>query len=158
MPPWLILRYAYPARESQPPVRLTWYHGGKRPPATVLPADLLTQWRSGVLFVGRKGMLLADYGRRLLLPEKEFAGFVPPTPSIPASIGHHAEWLRACKTGEPTTCNFDYSGALTETVLLGNVAYRAGRKLDWDSRSLRATNCAQAAEFIHHRYRAGWKI
>ncbi|HXP60121.1 MAG TPA: Gfo/Idh/MocA family oxidoreductase [Dongiaceae bacterium] len=158
VPPWLILRYAYPARESQPPIRLTWYHGGKRPPATLLPADLLTQWRSGVLFIGRKGMLLADYGRRLLLPEKEFAGFVPPPPSIPASIGHHAEWLRACKTGEPTTCNFDYSGALTETVLLGNVAYRAGSKLDWDSKRLRATNCAQAAQLVHHQYRAGWKI
>ena len=83
VPPWFILRYAYPARESQPPVRLTWYHGGKQPPATVLPAELLTRWKSGVLFVGRKGMLLADYGRRLLLPEKEFAGFVAPTPSIP---------------------------------------------------------------------------
>jgi predicted dehydrogenase len=158
VPPWLILRYEYPARGSQPPVRLTWYHGGKRPPATVLPADLLSNWKSGVLFVGRKGMLLADYGRRLLLPEKDFAGFVPPPQSIADSLGHHAEWLRACKTSEPTTCNFDYSGALTETVLLGNVAYRAGSKLDWDSKRLRATNCAQAAKFIQHQYRAGWKI
>ena len=75
----------------------------------MLPAELLGRWKSGVLFVGRKGMLLSDYSRHLLLPEKEFAGFVAPPHSIPDSIGHHAEWIRACKTGEPTTCNFDYS-------------------------------------------------
>jgi predicted dehydrogenase len=158
VPPWFILKYEYPARGSGPPVKLTWYHGGKQPAAAVLPPDLLSQWKSGVLFVGRKGMLLADYGRRRLLPEREFAGFVPPSPSIADSIGHHAEWIRACKTGEATTCNFDYSGALTETVLLGNVAYRAGTRLEWDSPRLRATNCAQAAKLIHHQYRHGWRI
>jgi predicted dehydrogenase len=158
VPPWLIVKYGYPARESSPPVKLTWYHGGRRPPPAVLAPELAGQWRSGVLFVGRKGMLLADYGRRLLLPEKEFAGFVPPPRSIPDSIGHHAEWLRACKTGEKTTCGFDYSGPLTETVLLGNVAYRAGAGLEWDSKRLRATNCAQAAQFIRHQYRRGWSV
>ena len=85
-----------------------------------------------MLFVGEKGMLLADYGKHKLLPEDQFAGFKPPEPTIPDSIGHHAEWIQACKTGEPTTCNFDYSGTLTEAVLLGNVAYRVGKKLEWD--------------------------
>ncbi len=158
VPPWLIVRYEYPARESQPPVRLTWYHGGRHPSPDVLAPDLAAKWRSGVLFIGNKGMLLADYDRRLLLPEKDFAGFVAPQPSIPDSIGHHAEWIRACKTGQPTTCSFDYSGALTETVLLGNVAYRAGSKLQWDSPALRAPNCPPAAQFIQHHYREGWGI
>jgi hypothetical protein len=63
---------------------------------------------------------------------------------IPESIGHHKEWITACKTGSPTTCNFDYGGALTEMVLLGNVAYRAGRKLKWDPVHLKATNCPDA--------------
>jgi len=158
VPPWLIVLYQYPARGSQPPVKLTWYHGGKQPPPGVLSPELAGKWRSGVLFVGRKGMLLADYGRRLLLPEADFAGFVPPAPFIADSIGHHAEWVRACKTGGATTCNFDYSGPLTETVLLGNVAYRAGSKIEWDSEQLRAKNCPAATEFIEHHYRAGWQL
>ena len=158
VPPWLIVLYEYPARGSQPPVKLTWYHGGKQPPPGVLAPELAGKWRSGVLFVGRKGMLLADYGRRLLLPEADFAGFVPPAPFIADSIGHHAEWIRGCKTGATTTCNFDYSGPLTETVLLGNVAYRAGSKIEWDSEKLRAKNSPAATEFIEHHYRAGWKL
>lgn len=158
VPPWLIVRYQYPQRANLPPVALTWYHGGKQPPGDVLDPALAAQWRSGVLFVGRKGKLLANYDRHMLLPEKDFAGFVPPPPTIPNSIGHHAEWLLACKTGGPTTCGFDYSGPLTETVLLGNVAYRAGTKIDWNSKRLRAKGCSRAEAFIQHRYRKGWKI
>src|SRR5262249_44661916 len=114
--------------------------------------------KSGVLFVGEKGTLLADYNHHVLLPEKEFIDFKPPARSIPDSIGHHKEWVQAIRTGGATTCNFDYSGALAETVLLGNVAYRVGQKLEWDTRKLRATNCAAADEFIQHHYRKGWKL
>jgi predicted dehydrogenase len=155
-PEWLIVRYEFPARENMPPVRLTWYNGDKRPPH--IQEGTIPDWGGGTLFVGEKGMLLADYGRRLLLPEKDFAGFVPPEPFIPESIGHYEEWIRACKTGESTTCNFDYSGALTEAVLLGNVAYRTGEKLEWDPERLRARNSREASRFIRHRYRKGWKI
>lgn len=158
-PPWLIIRYQYPARATLPAVTLTWYHGGKHPEPPVLSAELGEKWKGGgVLFVGKKGTLLADYSNHILLPEKDFESFVPPKPSIPDSIGHHAEWIEACKTGGSTTCNFDYSGALTEAALLGNVAYRAGQKIEWDSAHLRAKNCPQADEFIHHHYRAGWQI
>ncbi len=158
-PPWLIVRYQYPAGERQNfsgPVQLTWYHGGRRP-AFLEPA-LAKKWSSGVLFVGSKGWLLSDYGRHVLLPEKDFAGFVPPKPFIPDSIGHHQEWIQACKTGGATTCNFDYSGTLTEAALLGNVAYRAGCKLEWDTKKLRARNCPAAEEFIQHHYRRGWSL
>lgn len=158
VPPWLIVRYDYPARGAQPAVKLTWYHGGKQPPSAVLAVDLAEKWKSGVLFIGKKGSLLSDYNRHVMLPEKDFAGFVPPPHSIPDSIGHHAEWIRSCKTGEPTTCNFEYSGALTEAVLLGNLAFRAGTKIDWDSQALRAKGCPAADEFIRHRYRPGWQI
>lgn len=158
VPPWLVVRYQYPGRGEQPPVTLTWYHGGKQPSPEVLSPELAREWKSGVLFVGKKGNLLSDYSRHRLLPEKDFAGFVPPAPFIPNSIGHHAEWIRACKTGEPTTCNFDYSGALTEAVLLGNLAYRAGTKIEWDSRRLRANGCRSAEDYIHHHYRKGWKV
>lgn len=155
-PPWLIVRYQYPARGEQPPVELTWYHGSKQP--SLLSQKQAADWRSGVLFVGEKGSLLSDYNRHLLLPEKDFANFKRPARSIPASVGHHDEWINACKTGAPTTCAFDYSGPLTESALLGNVAYRVGKKLDWNSKELRATNCPEADQFIQHQYREGWKI
>jgi hypothetical protein len=83
----------------------------------------------------------------------------PPAASIPNSIGHWAEWAQACKTRGPTTCNFDYSGALAEAVLLGNVSYRAGgQKLAWDAAALKATNCSAADDFIRRQYRSGWTL
>ena len=64
----------------------------------------------------------------------------------------------ACKTGSPTTCNFDYSGALAEAVLLGNVAYRSGKKLEWDAENLKATDCPEADRYIRLEYRQGWTL
>lgn len=155
-PPWLIVRYEFPARGVQPPVNLLWYHGGKQP--AELREDLRDKWASGVLFMGQHGQLLADYGRHLLLPEYQFESWVRPRPSIPDSIGHHREWIEACKTGGSTTCSFDYSGPLTEAALLGNVAYRCGCRLEWDPRKLRARNCPDADQFIQHHYRDGWNL
>lgn len=155
-PPQLVVRYEYPARGTQPPVTLTWYHGGRHP--IFVRENLFPNWKAGVLFVGTKNMLVADYNRHKLLPEKEFDGFVPPPKTIPDSIGHHKEWVNAIKNGGPTTCDFQYSGPLTEAALLGNVAYRVQRRLEWDSGKMRATNCREAEQFIHHHYRKGWRI
>jgi predicted dehydrogenase len=155
-PAWLIVNYEYDARDKMPPVRVSWYDGGRQP--ALLTQVKQSDWKSGVLFVGGKGMLLADYDRCKLLPESEYEGFVPPAPSIPDSIGHYNEWIRACKTGAPTTCNFQYAGLLTEGVLLGNVAYRTGQKIEWDGMAMKAKNCRQAMDFIHRKYRKGWAI
>lgn len=155
-PEWLIVHYEFPARAELAPVAVTWYDGGKRP--RLVEAGKTPDWRNGVLFVGDKGMLIADYTRRKLLPEARFAGFQPPAPFIPNSVGHHAEWLQACKTGSPTTCNFGYASALTETVLLGNVAYRTGVKLEWDARLVKAKNTPQAMNYIQTGYRRGWEL
>lgn len=101
---------------------LFWHDGGLRPPQ--FAAGLLPEWGDGTLFVGEDGMLLADYGRHLLLPEDRFAAYKRPAPSIPASVGHYKEWLDACRTRGTTTCNFAYAGRLTETVLMGVEAFR----------------------------------
>jgi predicted dehydrogenase len=154
-PRTMTIRYEFPARGNLPPVRLTWYQGRKSPR---VETDKVPAWGTGFLFVGEKGMLLADYTRRVLLPEDRFAGYQPPAPTIPDSIGHYAEWIAACQTGSPTGCNFDYSGALTEAALLGNAAYRAGQKLTWDAVALKATNCPKADRFIRREYRAGWTL
>jgi predicted dehydrogenase len=152
--PGLIVRYEFPARDKLPPVKMTWYDGGKRPP--FLAERKVPAWGAAVLFVGRSGMLISDYDRHKLLPESQFAAFQPPPQTIPASIGHHAEWIRACKQGGPTTCNFDYSGTLAETVLLGNVAYRVGKKLQWDAAALKAVDCPEADRYLRAQYRGKW--
>jgi predicted dehydrogenase len=149
--------YEYGARGEMPPVRLMWHQGEHKP--EIWTAGGIPQWDSGALFIGTNGrMLLADYDKHVLLPEKDFADFKRPEPFIPKSLGHHAEWIHACKTGDPTTCNFDYAGWLTEANHLGNVAYRAGQKLKWDSANLRATNTRAADPFIRREYRKGWTL
>jgi predicted dehydrogenase len=151
----LEVEYEFPARGELPPVKLTWYDGGKRP--KYFAEGKLPRWGDGVVFVGSKGMLLADYTRRKLLPEKEYADFTPPKPFIPNSIGHYKEWVEACKSGGPTTCNFDYAGALTEAVLLGNVSYRCGQPLKWDARNLKA-DVPEAEKFLRKEYRRPWSL
>lgn len=148
--------YAYGARGDLPPVKLTWYQGTYKP--QILKEDGIPAWNSGVLFVGEKGMVLANYNKHMLLPEDQFKDFERPEPFIPKSLGHHAEWVHACKTGAPTTCNFEYAGWLTEANHLGNVAYRAGKKLEWDPVKLEATNAPEAAPFIRREYREPWNL
>ena len=126
--------YTYAARGELPPVTLSWYQGTNKP--QLFTDGKIPDWPNGVLFIGDRGMLLADYGKHVLLPEKDFAGFQPPEPSIPKSLGHHAEWLHACKTGTARRCNFEYAGWLTEANHLGNVAYRSGKKLEWDATNM----------------------
>lgn len=150
------VKYEYGARGDRGPLELTWYQGVNKP--ELLSSGDIPAWNSGHLFVGDKGMLLCDYGKHLLLPEDKFADFERPAPSIPKSLGHHAEWLHACKTGDPTTCNFEYAGWLTEANHLGNVAYRAGKKLEWDPVKLAATNCPEAEPYIRRTYRKGWSL
>jgi predicted dehydrogenase len=156
VPSILRVDYQYPARGNQPAVHLTWYHGVAGPDLT--GRVTYPGYSSGVLFEGERGQLLADYDRHRLLPEERFRDFRPPRPSIPRSIGHHREWLQAIRTRGRTTCNFDYSGALAEAVLLGNVAYRAGCWLDWDERAARVTNTRLGDGYLRREYRRGWSL
>ena len=148
--------YEYGARGDLPPVNVTWYQGTVKPPHHI--EKKIPQWDNGVLFVGDKGMLLADYGKHVLLPEANFKDFKGPEPFIPRVRGHHEEWIEACKTGKPTASNFDYAGALTEANHLGNLAYRLGKKLEWDPVNLRAKNCPEADRLISKQYRKGWML
>lgn len=156
-PTSLIVRYEFPARHELPAVRLTWYDGGKRPEELLASAKLADK-KSGVLFVGDKGMLFADYDNRVLLPEEKFKDYAPPHQALPDSIGHYAEWIVGCKTGAPTSCDFRNTALLTETVLLGNVAYRAGKKITWYPETMKTVGDDFAQQFVQREYRKGWTL
>jgi predicted dehydrogenase len=156
IPDLLQADYQYPARGELPPVHLTWYSGVAGP--DLAGKATYSGFGSGVLFEGEKGKLLADYDHYQLLPEAQFKDFRPPRQTIPASIGHHREWLEAIKHGGTPTCHFDYSGALAEAVLLGNVAFRCGQRLTWDSAAAKVTNTSDAGRYLHGEYRKGWQL
>ena len=155
-PASMLARYTYGARGDMPPVTMTWYQGTQKPPQ--FTEGKIPPWGMAILFVGDKGMLLADYSRHILLPEEKFKDFKRPEPFIPHSPGHFEEWLLACKAGTPTGSNFDYAAKLTIANHLGNVAYRLGKKIEWDPVNLKAKNTPEADRLIHKTYRKGWAL
>jgi len=160
-PPWLIVHWDHPATDQgatkpRDAVKVSWYHHDKRPES---PEGIdLSKWHIGVLFSGTEGDLVADYRRRVLLPAEKFKDYQPPEQTIPPSLGHYREWIHAAKTDLQTLCNFEYSGALIEHNLLGNVAYRTGQRLEWNADKLAADNHPDAERFIKKEYRKGWEI
>lgn len=119
----------------------------------------------GVLFVGDKGKLMCGcYGKNpRLIPEEKMKEYERPAKTIdriPGGIGgHEQDWVRACKGGEPASSNFDCSGPLTETVVMGNLAIRnPGRKLVWDGPNMKVTNVPEANEYVRRQYRQGWSL
>ena len=85
-------------------------------------------------------------------------GYTPPRKTLPRSIGHYKEFIDAAKGGNPASCNFDFGGVLTEVVLLGTIAQRLGKVLDWDAANGRFTNSEAANQLIQPTSRAGWAI
>jgi predicted dehydrogenase len=143
--------YEFPASASgAPPVTLVWYQGDIKPPGWVPEWGARSQ-----LFVGDHGMLLGD---GTLLPQEKFKDFEMPPETLPRSPGHWVEWVNYAKgIGPVPGSNFQYSGWTTEANHLGNVAYRTGKKLEWDYETMRARNAPEADPFIRRpEYRKGW--
>jgi predicted dehydrogenase len=148
--------YEYDARGDMPAVKLSWHQGEDKP--QIWKDKGIPQLGNGVLFIGDKGMLLADYGKHTLLPEENFKDFTTPAPTIPRVAGHWQEWLTACRSGVKCSADFEYSGLLTEANHLGNVAYRVGKKITWDAAAMKCTGCPEADQFIKREYREGWTL
>ena len=153
--------YEYGARDipnigKLPPVTMTWYQGTHKP--EIWKSGDIPQWGSCVLFVGSKGMLLADYRKHQLLPEAEFEDFTPPEPFLPAPQGHHQQWLDACRGEAVTESPFSYAGPLTEANHLGNVAYRLGKKVVWDAESMQCVGSPEAQPLLKREPRSGWSL
>lgn len=157
-PATMAVKYEFPASGSRPPVTLYWYQGMTRPSFYTGEIVLPDGFSNGILFVGSKGAILADYRRHVLLPEETYRDFVRPEPFIPDSPGHHAEWILACKNGTPTSADFAYSSRLTEMNQLGVVAYRLQKKLIWDASAMRVLNAPEAEALIVGYHRQGWEL
>ncbi len=166
-PTWSIIRTQFGQRGNRAPLTLNWYDGGKNLPEDKrLYKDLLHGEKpsgSGLLLVGEKGSFYSqnDYGaEHTLLPKDKFKDVKEPESELPKSPGHFTEWVQAIQNNEPKRAlsNFDYAGRLTETVLLGVVALKAGTKIEWDAANLRAKNNSNADQFIRRDYRKGFSI
>ncbi len=158
-----VVHYDFPARGDLPPLKLHWYDGGLLPPRPdELEDDRDLDAEDGVILVGDKGkMLVEGWGgeKPRLIPETRNKEYKRPPKTLPRSIGHHQEWVQACKTGSATRSNFGFAGPLTEAVLLGSVCIRlGGEKLHWDSANLKITNVREANQYLHYKYREGWTL
>ena len=154
-----IITYIFPQRGDLAPLKMKWYDGGLKPPADMIDGRELPG--SGLVLIGEKGKLFSpdDYGARYeLLPKESFADYKPPAQTLPRSPGHHEEWIRACKGGEPAFSNFDFASAITETLLLGDLAIITGEPIYWDPDTLKALNCPKADYWINTPYREGWTL
>ena len=148
-------------------VDLIWYHGpeGMKTMAERLQPKLgkdtnISKWHIGVAFVGDEGVIVSDYGKIVLSPGSKYKDYKRPAPSIQKSAGHYKEWLNACKGEGKSLCNFDYSGALIEHNLLGNLAHRAeaGKEFEWDAEKFKITNHEKANDLLSKEYRKGWEV
>ncbi|HWI57862.1 MAG TPA: Gfo/Idh/MocA family oxidoreductase [Bacillota bacterium] len=181
------IRFVFPAREGLPETEFFWYDGNPRDKSVkpLRPNDELTKDikelldkvpDAGCLLIGDKGQIFSpdDYGARFFLKlngEKEMvngtvheaAKAVPITLPRNAHQGEadkrqHLEWIAACKGGPTPYSDFNVAAYLTEIILLGCVALRVGKKLDWDGEKMRATNAPEAAQFVKRTYRHGWSL
>jgi predicted dehydrogenase len=154
-----VVKFEFGPRGTYGPCTMYWYDGGKRPPEDLLMGE--KQNASGSLVIGEKGRIFSsnDYhGDYVILPKSEFVEYKKPEYQV--SPGHFTEFADAIKSGKPELAmsNFDYAARLTETVLLGNVALRAGKKIEWDGVNMKVTNDAAANQYLTREYRKGWEL
>lgn len=161
-PLWSIIKYEFPQRGSKPPLTLTWYDGGKMPerPADLEEGRMMGDENGGALLVGKKASIMTGtYCQPVrIIPEKKMKAYKSPEVKIPRSPGQHEEWVQACKGNGTANANFDYAGGLTELVLLGTIAMRAGKPIEWDPVNMKIPNAPEADVFIKGSYREGWAV
>lgn len=149
-----IVTYDFPAREGMPPVRVVWYDGGiKPPPPRAMEGESLPG--SGELYIGDEGVMLDNNKIYPAGRAKKFAS-VPKT--LPRRSGTWGEWFEACQGGEQAGCHFEWAGLLTEFVLLGNIAIRVGKHLEWNAQEMRFTNDKEANQYVSEPYHNGWTL
>lgn len=161
-PAWEIITYEFPARGNRPPVKVLWYDGGKMPPRPPELDEGIKLSDNGIYFVGEKGMILCGgwSGMPGLFPRTLRQSFQLPPKTIPRSPGHRIEWVQACQARKPedAKAGFAYSGPYTEALLVGNLAVRLQKRIEWDAAAMKAKNAPEAEKLIRKTYRAGFGI
>ncbi len=160
-PSALTMTFEHPANDWRGPITVTWYQGAHKP--NTLLDGVPTAPGHGALFHGDKACMVADFGRHEFFPLDKQAGMAhykprPADEQIPAMGGFQAQWVNACKGDLKTSCDFDYSGTMIEQLLLGLVAFRVGKKIQYDGRTGRVTNNEAANALIGREYREGWTL
>jgi predicted dehydrogenase len=156
-----IVTFRFPARQNLPPLRLNWYEGTRPPRPLELEDGRSMPAEGGALFKGTSGTIMCGvYGDSpRIIPEAKMREAELPEKTLPRVSGsHEQDWVRACKTGEPAGADFSYSGPLTETCLLGNIAKRLDQRIDWDAPNLQITNLPEANRYVRPEYREGWTL
>jgi len=160
------VHYTFPGNGDRGPVKLNWYDGGMLParPEELEDGKPLGASGGGMIFHGSEGKLMADvYGENArFIPESDIKEIGEPEKTMERSPGIHEEWVAAAKGNGSTSSNFDYAAALTETMLVGNMAIRfkgANTKLQWDAENMRVKNLPDANAWLDERnnFRIGWR-
>jgi predicted dehydrogenase len=153
-----------PANSWRDEIRCTWFQGGAMPRSPNRWIDL-NKIGHGAMFKGDKGFVIADFGRRLIIPDGrsgDMTYYKPrPEDELISDLGNfQKEWTRACKNGRPseTACNFEYSANMIENMCLGLAAFRAGTELEYDGAKGVVTNNAEANQYLTKPYRKGWTM
>ena len=157
-----IVTFRFPARENLPPLKLTWYEGTRPPRPREMDADMEWPAEGGTLFKGSQGMLICGvYGQSpRLLPLSRHLEYQRPQRTLPRIPDrcHELDWVRAIKSGEQACASFAYSGPLTETCLLGNIAKRVDGLIEWDAANLKVKNSESANVLVRTPYRSSWVL
>jgi predicted dehydrogenase len=161
-PVTLQTHFDLPANKWRPAIKCSWYQGGAMPESPSRFVDL-KKIDHGAMFEGSKGVLIADFNKRVIYPQGNQADFTYYKPRskkklIPPLGDFQRQWINACKGNLRTSCNFDYGGTLIEMMLLGLVAYRAGRKIRYDGKAGKVTDCPEANAYLSRKYRDGWVL
>jgi predicted dehydrogenase len=161
-PLWSIVTWHFAAKVHRGPIKLTWYDGGKQPPPPPGFDSASKLDDNGIYFVGDKGCLIAPgwSGVPRLVPDSLMKSFVPPAPTLARSPGHRKEWVDACIAGRPADAKagFWYSAPFTESLLIGVLPIRLGKRIEWDASAMRAVNAPEADALIRKAYRKGFEL
>ena len=154
--------YEFAARDGMPPVKLTWYDGGFMPQRPIELGDVKLVGEGGVLYIGTKGKMLQNNtgSRPRLLPVELHNRAGAPAERM-ARVPHQAHemnWVNAIKGTDTISCPFSYAAHLTEIMLLGVAAMRAGTRLQYDAAAMRVTNHADANSLLTREYRKGFEL
>ena len=154
--------FEIPANDWRQAIKVSWYQGGAMP-ETPVPYIDLHKIDHGAMFEGSKGVLVANFDSRVLFPQGSQADLTYYKPRTKASLlppigDFQRQWINACKGDLKTCCDFDYGGKLIEMMLLGLVAYRVGRKINYDRTAGHCSDCSEANELLRRTYRPGWNL